>query len=167
LRRLALSVSLALLATVPLWVANSYYVNIASQILLYAVFALGLNVLVGYAGLVSLGHAGLFGIAAYAGAIFINGGTDHFIAVIGALAATLLAAAVFAVLALRGTGLGFVMITVALGQIVWGVACRWQPHRAFIGRRSSCSWPPSRRSRFLSARHSAPACAAPATSRVG
>jgi branched-chain amino acid transport system permease protein len=125
LRRLALSVSLALLATVPLWVANSYYVNIASQILLYAVFALGLNVLVGYAGLVSLGHAGLFGIAAYAGAIFINGGTDHFIAVIGALAATLLAAAVFAVLALRGTGLGFVMITVALGQIVWGVAYRW------------------------------------------
>ena len=124
MRRLALSVSLALLATVPLWVANDYYVNIATQILL-SVFALGLNLLVGYAGLVSLGHAGLFGIAAYAGAIFINGGADHFIAVIGALAATLLAAAVFAVLALRGTGLGFVMITVALGQIVWGVAYRW------------------------------------------
>ena len=125
MRRLALSVSLALLATVPLWVANDYYVNIATQILLYAVFALGLNLLVGYAGLVSLGHAGLFGIAAYAGAILINGGADHFIAVIGALAATLLTAAVFAVLALRGTGLGFVMITVALGQIVWGVAYRW------------------------------------------
>jgi branched-chain amino acid transport system permease protein len=44
---------------------------------------------------------------------------------LGALAATLLAAAVFAVLALRGAGLGFVMITVALGQIVWGVAYRW------------------------------------------
>ena len=43
-----------------------YYINVASQILFYAIFALGLNVLVGYAGLVSLGHAGLFGIAAYA-----------------------------------------------------------------------------------------------------
>ena len=43
----------------------------------------------------------------------------------GALAAALVAAALFAVLALRGTGLGFVMITVALGQIVWGVAYRW------------------------------------------
>ena len=125
MRRLGLSLVLVVLAALPFWVANSYYVNIASQILLYAVFALGLNVLVGYAGLVSLGHAGLFGIAAYAGAIFINGGANHFIAILGALAATLLAAAVFAVLALRGTGLGFVMITVALGQIVWGVAYRW------------------------------------------
>jgi branched-chain amino acid transport system permease protein len=43
----------------------------------------------------------------------------------GALAVTLAAAALFAVLALRGTGLGFVMITVALGQIVWGIAYRW------------------------------------------
>jgi len=82
-------------------------------------------VLVGYAGLVSLGHAGLFGIAAYAGALAINHGANHFVAIIAALAATLVAAAIFAVLALRGTGLGFVMITVAIGQIVWGVAYRW------------------------------------------
>src|SRR4029079_3996447 len=107
------------------WIGNSYYVNIASQVLLYAVFALGLNVIVGYAGLVSLGHAGLFGIAAYSGAILIVAGYGHFIAIVGALVVTLGAAALFAVLALRGTGLGFVMITVALGQIVWGVAYRW------------------------------------------
>ena len=50
----------------PLWIPGDYYVNIVSQILIYAVFALGLNVLVGYAGLVSLGHAGLFGVASYA-----------------------------------------------------------------------------------------------------
>jgi branched-chain amino acid transport system permease protein len=124
-KRLALALALAALATLPLWVGNVYYVNIASQILLYAIFALGLNVLVGYAGLVSLGHAGLFGIAAYAGALAINNGANHFVAVIAALAATLVAAAAFAVLALRGTGLGFVMITVAIGQIVWGVAYRW------------------------------------------
>jgi len=120
-----LVLALALLVSLPAWIGNSYYVNIASQVLLYAVFALGLNVLVGYAGLVSLGHAGLFGIAAYSGAILINGGHGHFLSIVGALAVTLGAAALFAVLALRGTGLGFVMITVALGQVVWGVAYRW------------------------------------------
>ncbi|HEX3864753.1 MAG TPA: branched-chain amino acid ABC transporter permease [Stellaceae bacterium] len=125
MKRIALCVGLVILATVPYWVGNSYYVGIATQILIYAILALGLNVLVGYAGLVTLGHAGLFGIAAYAGAILINGGYPHIVVAVGASLVTLGAAAVFAVLALRGTGLGFVMITVALGQIVWGIAYRW------------------------------------------
>jgi branched-chain amino acid transport system permease protein len=123
--RLALGVALAILAAVPYWVGGTYYVNIASQVLFYAILALGVNVLAGYAGLVSLGHAGLFGIAAYAGARIMNEGYGHVGVTVGALAVTLLASAIFAVLALRGTGLGFVMITVALGQIVWGVAYRW------------------------------------------
>ena len=124
MRRLALAVALAILATVPLWVGSTYYVNIASQILFYAIFALAVNVLAGYAGLVSLGHAGLFGIAAYAAAKLLTAGYGHASVGAGALGVTLVAAAAFAVLALRGTGLGFVMITVALGQIVWGVAYR-------------------------------------------
>ncbi len=127
MNRIALAAALVILAAVPWWVSGTYYVNIASQILLYAIFALGVNVLAGYAGLVSLGHAGLFGIAAYAaGKILSTGsGHGHVVVAIGAIAVALLASAVFAVLALRGTGLGFVMITVALGQIVWGVAYRW------------------------------------------
>ena len=125
MRRVALALALAILAAVPLWVGSTYYVNIASQILFYAIFALAVNVLAGYAGLVSLGHAGLFGIAAYAAAKLLTNGHGHLAVATGALAVTVLAAAVFAALALRGTGLGFVMITVALGQIVWGVAYRW------------------------------------------
>ena len=125
MKRLALAIVLLLLATVPYWIGNSYYINVATQILIYAVLALGLNVLVGYAGLVTLGHASLFGIAAYAGATLINAGQSQVVVAIGALLATLAATAIFAVLALRGTGLGFVMITVALGQIVWGIAYRW------------------------------------------
>jgi branched-chain amino acid transport system permease protein len=118
MKRLAVLIALVVLATLPFWIGNSYYINIATQMLIYAILALGLNVLVGYAGLVTLGHAGLFGIAAYAGAVLINSGHGHF-------AVTLAVTAMFAVLALRGTGLGFVMITVALGQIVWGIAYRW------------------------------------------
>jgi len=125
MRRLALAAALVILATVPVWIGGTFYVNIASQILFYAIFALGVNVLAGYAGLVSLGHAGLFGIAAYSGARIMNDGQSQLVVVVGALALTVLVSAVFAVLALRGTGLGFVMITVALGQIVWGVAYRW------------------------------------------
>lgn len=123
--RVALGVAALALATLPGWAPGPYYVNIASQVLLYAIFALGINVLVGYAGLVSLGHAGLFGIAAYAAARLLTAGHGHVTVIAVALAVTVAATAVFAALALRGTGLGFVMITVALGQIVWGIAYRW------------------------------------------
>jgi branched-chain amino acid transport system permease protein len=121
----AAGLALALLASLPFWVAGTYYVNIASQILLYAVFALGLNVLVGYAGLVSLGHAGLFGLACYAGAVLLAAGWGHAVAISGALVVTVAGTAIFAGLALRATGIGFVMITLALGQILWGLAYRW------------------------------------------
>jgi len=124
-RRGAIMVALLLLATLPWWVGGTYYINIASQILLYAVFALALNVLVGYGGLVSLGHAGLFAIAGYTAALMLENGYGHLVANLGGLVVVLAASAVFAVLALRATGIGFLMITLALGQIVWGVAYRW------------------------------------------
>ena len=125
MKRVSLAVALLVLATLPLWMPGIYYVNIASQILLEAVFALGLNVLVGYAGLVPLGHAGLFGIAAYAGAIALTHGFGQTAAILFALVVTLGATALFAVLSLRTTGIGFIMITLALGEIVWGLAYRW------------------------------------------
>ncbi|HUN41980.1 MAG TPA: branched-chain amino acid ABC transporter permease [Acetobacteraceae bacterium] len=122
---LALLLACAALVSLPFWVGNAYYINIASQVLIYAVLSMGLNILVGYAGLVTLGHAGLFGVSCYAAATLINAGHGSIVATIGALAATLVATAIFAMLSLRATGLGFVMITVALGQIVWGIAFRW------------------------------------------
>jgi len=116
----------ALLVTLPLWLGHhTFYVNIASQILLWAVAALALNVLVGYAGLVSLGHAGLLAMAGYAVGLVLHAGAGHLVACLAAIGVTLAASAVFAVLALRSTGIGFLMITLALGQIVWGIAYRW------------------------------------------
>jgi branched-chain amino acid transport system permease protein len=124
-RRAAIGIALLLLITLPIWVGNPYYINVSSQILLFAVFALALNVLVGYGGLVSLGHAGLFATAGYAGALMLQAGYGHFAADVAAIVLALAAAAVFGALALRSTGIGFLMITLALGQIVWGVAYRW------------------------------------------
>ena len=124
-RAAAFAVALVGLATVPLWVGNSYYVDVASQILLFAVFALALNVLVGYGGLVSLGHAGLFAVSGYTAGLMLQAGHGHAAADVAAVLVTLVASAVFAVLALRSTGIGFLMITLALGQILWGIAYRW------------------------------------------
>jgi branched-chain amino acid transport system permease protein len=124
-RKIALAAAFAALVAVPYWVPGTYYVNVSSQILLYAIFAMGLNILVGYAGLVSLGHAGLFGIAAYAVGYLLAAGFGHPIAIVGGLLIGVACTAVFAALALRTTGIGFIMITLALGQIIWGLAYRW------------------------------------------
>jgi branched-chain amino acid transport system permease protein len=124
-RLAAIAVAILVLVALPAWVANTYYINIASQIMLFAVFALALNVLVGYGGLVSLGHAGLFAVAGYTAALLMEAGHGHFLADLAGLGAVLVASAVFAVLALRATGIGLLMITLALGQIVWGIAYRW------------------------------------------
>jgi branched-chain amino acid transport system permease protein len=124
-RNLALAVAFAALVTLPFWMPGIYYINVSSQVLFYAIFALGLNILVGYGGLVSLGHAGLFGITAYATAYLLSMGLGHTAAILGALIISLGCTAVFAALALRATGIGFIMITLALGQIIWGLAYRW------------------------------------------
>src|SRR5689334_17104257 len=124
-RHLALAVAFAALVTLPFWMPGVYYINVSSQVLFYAIFALGLNILVGYGGLVSLGHAGLFGITAYATAYLLSMGLGHLTAVLGALVVSLGCTALFAALALRATGIGFIMITLALGQIIWGLAYRW------------------------------------------
>jgi branched-chain amino acid transport system permease protein len=121
----ALAVGFLALVTLPYWMSGDYYVNVSSQILFSAIFALGLNVIAGYGGLVSLGHAGLFGITAYATGYMLQHGFGHPVAILTALLAGLAAMAVYAVLSLRASGIGFIMITLALGEIIWGLAYRW------------------------------------------
>ncbi len=124
-RNFALFVAFVALATLPHWMTGVYYVNVASQILFYAIFALGLNVLAGYGGLVSLGHAGLFGVTAYATGYMLQLGYGHSVSILAALVIGLIAMAIYAALSLRSTGIGFIMITLALGEILWGLAYRW------------------------------------------
>lgn len=123
--RAALAVALLALASVPLWVPGNYYISICSEILIYAIFALSVDLLIGFGGLVSLGHAGLFSLAGYTIAVCVGSGLGHFAAILIAIGITLVGTAVFAGLSLRTTGIGFVMITLALGQIMWGLAYRW------------------------------------------
>lgn len=108
------------------WVSGEFYVNLASQILIAALFASSLNLLVGYAGLTSLGHAAFLGFSSYVAAwLFLKAGWSHEFIAPAALGSTMLLAAIFGWIALRATGLGFLMLTLALSQVLWGVAYRW------------------------------------------
>ena len=115
----------ALLAGFPFF-GGDFYVNLASQIFIAAIFAASLNLLVGYGGLVSLGHAAWIGLAAYTSAwLYLRLGLGHAITAPAALLVTTLVAAVFGWIALHASGLGFLMITLALTQVLWGTAYRW------------------------------------------
>jgi len=105
--------------------AGDFYINLASQILIAAVFALSLNLLVGFGGMTSLGHASFLGVAPYISTqITSRYGFSHGPAAIVSIAGTTAMAAVFGVIALRASGLGFLMITLALSQVLWGLAYR-------------------------------------------
>jgi branched-chain amino acid transport system permease protein len=126
MRKLAVAAALLLALSLPAWAGGIYYVNLASQVLIAALFALSLNLLVGYAGLISLGQAGYLGLSAYIAAwLMLNLGWSHASADAAALLGTAAVGAVFGIIALRASGIGFLMITLALGQILWGLCFRW------------------------------------------
>jgi branched-chain amino acid transport system permease protein len=108
------------------WIAGEFYVNLTSQVLIAAIFAASINLLLGYGGLPTLGHAAYVGVAAYVSAwLFLKLGFGHWLAAPIALAATTAMACLFGLIALRATGLGFLMLTLALSQVLWGTAYRW------------------------------------------
>jgi branched-chain amino acid transport system permease protein len=120
-----IAAALALLAALPL-ISGDYYTNLATQILIAAIFALSLNLLVGYGGLTSLGHASFVGFAAYVTAwLTLRFQLNQAVVAIAAILATAALAALFGLISLRATGLGFLMITLALSQVLWGSAYRW------------------------------------------
>ena len=121
-RWIALAVACAVF---PLF-GGEYYINLASQIFIFAVFAASINLLLGYGGLPTLGHAAYLGVAAYLSALVaLKLGMGHLAAAPAALIGTTLMAAAFGLIALRATGLGFLMLTLALSQVLWGTALRW------------------------------------------
>ena len=121
----ALSVTGALLVALPPFLP-AYPLTLLTQALIYAVFAMSLDILLGYTGLPSLGHAAYFGVAAYVVAIFATEYQAGFWTCLGlAVLAALITSALFGLVAIRALGVYFLMITLALGMVVWGLAFRW------------------------------------------
>ena len=104
----ALAVCALALLVLPWIIGNEFYVNMATQVLIYALFALSINMMLGYGGMVSLGHAGYLGIAGYACILAVTAGYDHLTSAIFAIAVSTAAAAFFGLLSLRAPGLGFI-----------------------------------------------------------
>ncbi len=126
-RRFAPSlVVLVVLALVPLFVAP-YETGILARILIFALLAVSLDLLVGVTGLPSLGHAAYFGVGAYtAGWLSINVTAQAPVPLLAATAAGAVAAALTGWLAVRASGIFFLMLTLAIGELIFQLAQNWE-----------------------------------------
>jgi branched-chain amino acid transport system permease protein len=112
------------LALVPVF-ADQFTVVLATDIVLFALFAASLGLLMGTGGMASFGHAAYFGAGAYAAAILGKLGVPFLLAVPGGVAVAGLVAFGFGWLCVRLSGVSLAMLTMALAQIAWAVAFQW------------------------------------------
>jgi branched-chain amino acid transport system permease protein len=119
------ALAVVLLALVPL-VAPGYRTGLVTQILIYALLATSIDIMAGYAGRTSLCHGAIFGTATYVVMYFVTvaGGNVWTGCVLGVLAA-MAVSLIVGLLAVRTTGVYFLLLTLALGMVVWGVCVRW------------------------------------------
>jgi len=112
-------VGLAVLALYPVLIPNPYYIHLFETILIYAILLFGLDIVVGYTGQVSLGHAGLFGIGSYAtGVMVFKLGAPFWVAIPVSIGSAAIFGAILALPALRVTGPYLAMVTLAFGTII-------------------------------------------------
>ena len=122
----------AALAAIALIVPHtgSFVILLATRALAFSILVMSLDILLGYTGLASLGQAAYLGIGAYTTAILATRyqfglGYDFWLVIVLGMLGGALLAVLFGMLAIRATGVYFLMITLALGQCVWGLAYRW------------------------------------------
>jgi len=124
---IAVTVGLVVALLLPRLGLPTFFVSLLTQTWIIAIAAMSLDLLIGFVGLVNFSQAALFGVGAYTVAIaatrfhvtgFVPG------VVLGVLAA-IVTAALFGLVALRAEGPGFIIITIALNEIVWGLAYQW------------------------------------------
>jgi branched-chain amino acid transport system permease protein len=106
---------------------STYYVGLVTQIFIVSIFAMSLDILVGHTGLPSMGHAAYFGVAAYTtGFLHLAGVKSFWLVIVFGMGLGGLAAALFGLLAIRARGPYFMIITLALAQVLWGIAFKWR-----------------------------------------
>jgi branched-chain amino acid transport system permease protein len=131
-QRIKILVVIAALAAVAIIVpnTNSFVILLATRALAFAILVMSVDILLGYTGLASLGQAAYLAVGAYLTAILATRyqfglGYDFWLVVLLGILLSAALAAVFGLLAIRASGVYFLMITLALGQCVWGLAYRW------------------------------------------
>ena len=116
-----------LLLTAPFWLPwIGGYTALGSRVLVFALAAMGLNLLLGHTGGLSFGHAAYFGLGAYGTGLLLKFVTHStLLAILGGTALGGLAALLIGPLTVRRRGIYFAMVTIAIGQMVYFVAVRW------------------------------------------
>jgi branched-chain amino acid transport system permease protein len=105
---------------------TSYWVTLLTQMLIFGILAMSLDILLGYTGMSSFGHAGFFGSSAYVVAILATRYQVGFLTCfISGIAVTTVISAIFGLLVAHASGVYFLIITLALGMVLWGLAFRW------------------------------------------
>ena len=113
-------------ALIPFFTSNTYYLYVVISVGLLTIVTAGLNVLVGFTGQTSLGHAGLYAFGAYTAALCVTrAGTSEGVAIAAAVVVTSMVGAAVAAAALRVSGPYLAMVTIAFGLIVEGVLIEW------------------------------------------
>ncbi len=123
--RLAVAVALVAAAVALPHVAGPFWMGLVTQMIVFGLLALSVDLLLGHAGLFSVCHGSFFAVAAYTTAILqVRYGVPTALAAPAGLVAGTLLGLVFG-LAVRTRGVYFILITIAFGYVVWGVAHRW------------------------------------------
>ena len=124
--RISLLASIAALLVLPLLTQSSYFHHLLVLWMLYALLALSLNIIVGYLGELSFGHAAFFGIGAYVTAILtMEYGVNSIVALLAAGLIAGLFGAVIGYVALRIEGPQFAILTLGFGSIIYTVTTYW------------------------------------------
>ncbi|HYU20336.1 MAG TPA: branched-chain amino acid ABC transporter permease [Chloroflexota bacterium] len=118
--------TIAALVIFPFVSPSIYFQNVLTEVLIFGIFAMSLDLLIGYTGLFSFGHAAFFGVAAYTAGIVATRFSDNMLLTLaaGVLAAGLLALPLGA-LSIRSVGIYFLMLTLAFSQMVYAAAYKW------------------------------------------
>ena len=131
-RKILVAVIIVVLAVAAPYIANTYTISLLIEVLIFSIFAMSLNLLVGYTGLPSFGHAAFFGLGAYIIA-YISGVNNLTLSLTNNILLPLpivvigtgTIALIIGSLALRTDGIYFLMITLAFAQMLFSVAMRW------------------------------------------
>jgi branched-chain amino acid transport system permease protein len=113
------------LALVPL--AGNYVTGLAAEVLVFAIFAMSLDLLIGYTGLLSFGHAAFFGVSAYTVVILgVHLGISGWIGFAAGIVVSALLAALIGFFSIRVSGIPFLMLTMAFAQLLMSISIKWR-----------------------------------------
>ncbi len=119
------AVLVAALAALPL--AGNYAQGLAAEVLIFAIFAMSLDLLIGYTGLLSFGHAAFFGLSAYAVVTLgVHLGINGWLGMLAGIVISALGALVIGFFCIRVSGIPFLMLTMAFSQLLFSISVKWR-----------------------------------------